>query len=249
MSQSRLRLDKYLADMGLGTRSEVKGMIRSGRILVNGQRARSADIKIDPDEDEVMCDQMPVTYVHYEYYMLNKPAGVISATEDRREKTVVDLIDANQRKDLFPVGRLDKDTEGLLLITNDGQLAHQLLAPKKHVAKVYYAKVAGTVTEEDADIFANGVVIDETLTALPAKLDILSVTDKDCSPVSEIKIEIYEGKFHQVKRMFEAVGKKVIYLKRLSMGPLCLDETLACGQYRKLSEDEIQMLKSSVGEK
>ena len=170
--------------------------------------------------------------------MLNKPAGVVSATEDPRDKTVIDLIEDRRRKDLFPAGRLDKDTEGLLLITNDGALAHDLLSPKKHVDKKYYAKIEGTVTEEDVELFEKGVDIGEKRATLPAVLTILSSGEE-----SEITLTIREGKFHQVKRMFEAVGKKVTYLKRLSMGSLVLDEKLLPGEYRKLTEQELTQLK------
>ena len=171
------------------------------------------------------------------YYMLNKPGGVVSATEDRRDTTVIDLIKDKKRKDLFPVGRLDKDTEGLLLITNDGDLAHRLLAPKKHVDKVYYAKIDGMVTEEDVKRFAEGIDIgaEEEEMTRPAKLDIMKSTEE-----SEIRLTIHEGKFHQVKRMFLAVGKEVTYLKRERMGTLCLDENLKPGEYRLLTEEEIE---------
>lgn len=237
-----MRLDKYLADMGLGTRSEVKESIRRGHITVNGDTVRAADMKVDTLADAVCCDGAPVGYTHFEYYMLNKPAGVISATDDKKTETVIDLIKSKKRRDLFPVGRLDKDTEGLLLITNDGALAHQLLSPKKHVPKVYYARVAGRVTAEDVERFAAGLPVDETLTAMPAKLTVLAVHEPD--PVSEITLEIHEGKFHQVKRMFETVGKEVIYLKRLSMGPLALDEALKPGAYRELTGAELDLLKN-----
>ena len=168
--------------------------------------------------------------------MLNKPAGVVSATKDNHDKTVLELI-KTERKDLFPVGRLDKDTEGLLLITNDGELAHRLLSPKKHVDKVYFAKVKGVVTEEDQRIFAEGVSLGQGEMAKPSKLEIL-VSDE----ISEIRLTIQEGKFHQVKRMFLSVGKEVIYLKRLSMGTLQLDENLALGEYRPLTEEELKQL-------
>jgi 16S rRNA pseudouridine516 synthase len=171
--------------------------------------------------------------------MLNKPAGVVSATIDNVSKTVIELITDKQGKDLFPVGRLDKDTEGFLLLTNDGELAHQLLSPKKHVDKVYYARVKGRVTSEDQKAFLTGVAIETDYTTLPAKLTILSSGD-----ISEIELTIQEGKFHQVKRMFEAVGKEVIFLKRLSMGGLTLDPTLSPGQYRSLREEEIIYLKT-----
>ena len=178
-----------------------------------------------------------VAYAEYEYYMLNKPAGVVSATEDKNDSTVLDLIDEKQRKDLFPVGRLDKDTEGLLLITNDGELAHQLLSPKKHVDKVYFARIDGKVTEEDVRRFAEGLEIGEEKPTLPAHLEILKREE-----ISEIRLTIREGKFHQVKRMFHAVGKEVIYLKRLQMGSLVLDPRLALGEYRELTGQELEAL-------
>ena len=179
-----------------------------------------------------------VAYAEYEYYMLNKPAGVVSATEDKKDSTVLDLIDEKQRKDLFPVGRLDKDTEGLLLITNDGELAHQLLSPKKHVDKVYFARIDGKVTEEDRRRFAEGLEIGEEKLTLPAYLEILKSEE-----ISEIRLTIREGKFHQVKRMFHAVGKEVIYLKRLQMGSLVLDPRLALGEYRELTGQELEALR------
>ena len=232
-----MRLDKYLAEMGVGTRQEVKKQIRQGKAAVNGTVVKAADTKIDETSDEVTICGRNISYVSYEYYMLNKPAGVVSATEDRRDTTVIDLIKEKKRKDLFPVGRLDKDTEGLLLITNDGDLAHRLLAPKKHVDKVYYAKVTGIVTEEDVKRFAEGIDIgaEEEEMTRPAKLDIMKSAEE-----SEIRLTIHEGKFHQVKRMFLAVGKEVTYLKRERMGTLCLDENLKPGEYRLLTEEEIE---------
>lgn len=232
-----MRLDKYLAEMGVGTRQEVKKQIRQGKAAVNGTVVKAADTKIDETSDEVTICGRNISYVSYEYYMLNKPAGVVSATEDRRDTTVIDLIKEKKRKDLFPVGRLDKDTEGLLLITNDGDLAHRLLAPKKHVDKVYYAKIDGMVTEEDVKRFAEGIDIgaEEEEMTRPAKLDIMRSAEE-----SEIRLTIHEGKFHQVKRMFLAVGKEVTYLKRERMGTLCLDENLKPGEYRLLTEEEIE---------
>ena len=232
-----MRLDKYLAEMGVGTRQEVKKQIRQGKVTVNGTVVKAADTKIDETCDEVTRGGRNISYVSYEYYMLNKPGGVVSATEDRRDTTVIDLIKDKKRKDLFPVGRLDKDTEGLLLITNDGDLAHRLLAPKKHVDKVYYAKIDGMVTEEDVKRFAEGIDIgaEEEEMTRPAKLDIMRSAEE-----SEIRLTIHEGKFHQVKRMFLAVGKEVTYLKRERMGTLCLDENLKPGEYRLLTEEEIE---------
>lgn len=232
-----IRLDKYLADMGMGTRSELKKMIRSGRVQIDGVPVKKPEEKVDIESQTVTLDGKNVAYQAMEYYMLHKPSGVVSATKDKKEKTVLDLIEGQKRKDLFPVGRLDKDTEGLLLITNDGTLAHRLLAPGKHVDKVYYAKIDGKVTKEDVIRFSEGVDIgDEDLT-LPAKLEILTSAEE-----SEILLTIQEGRFHQVKRMFESVGKKVTYLKRMSMGSLILDENLKKGEYRPLTKEEIEKL-------
>ena len=233
----KIRLDKYLTEMSVGSRSEVKKAITKGLTEVNGETVKKPEQKIDLALDRVCFQGRRITYAAMEYYMLNKPAGVISASEDRHETTVVDLITEKKRKDLFPVGRLDKDTEGLLLITNDGELAHRLLSPKKHVDKVYYAKIDGNVTEEDKKVFAEGVDIGEEKPTLPAKLDILKSGEE-----SEITLTIREGKFHQVKRMFHAVGKEVVYLKRLCMGSLVLDENLKPGEYRALTDEERRLL-------
>ena len=234
-----MRLDKFLANAGIGTRSEVKQYIKKGFIQINGIPAKKADLSINEEQDEVLFQNKPVTLQTWFYYMLNKPQGVISATEDNFQKTVLDLLRTDKRTDLFPVGRLDKDTEGLLLITNDGALSHDLLSPKKHVSKTYFAKIEGVVTNEDVEIFKRGVVIDEDFTALPANLKIIS-----SGPISEIEVEIFEGKFHQVKRMFQAVDKKVVFLKRLSMGPLLLDPSLMPGEYRPLTDNELHKLKT-----
>lgn len=232
-----IRLDKYLADMGVGTRQEVKKYIRQGRVCVDGQVCKRPELKVETDTQKVTFDGKKLGYVAYEYYMLYKPAGYVSATEDKKERTVMELIKEKKRKDLFPAGRLDKDTEGLLLITNDGELAHRLLSPKKHVDKVYYAKVQGIVGEKDVQIFAQGMEIGEGERAKPSDLRILS-----SGQVSKIELTIQEGKYHQVKRMFEAVGKKVLYLKRLSMGSLTLDPNLQPGEYRKLTNEELKRL-------
>ena len=225
-----MRLDKYLAEMGAGTRKEVRKMIRDGRVSINGQKENDPGRKVMEGE-EVRADGAPVVYEKYVYYMLHKPAGVISATEDAREQTVLDLIDEKKRKGLFPVGRLDRDTEGLLLITNDGELAHRLLSPKRHVDKVYFARLDGPVGEEEKKLFAQGLKVDDTLTALPAELEILDGKN-------EVRVTVREGKYHQVKRMFQAVGREVLYLKRLSMGPLVLDEQLPAAAYRRLTGEE-----------
>lgn len=235
---AKLRLDKYLADAGLGTRSEVKQMIRKGRIVVDGNICKQADAKIDTDTMLVCADGKGVSYAEVSYYMLHKPAGVVSATTDARDKTVLELINEEKRRDLFPVGRLDKDTEGLLLITNDGKLANRLLAPGKHVDKAYYAKINGLVTEQMVKKFAEGVDIGDEKPTLPAALTILHAGEAE----SEIEIVITEGRYHQIKRMFEAVGLSVTYLKRLRMGKLILDDNLSCGEYRKLTQQEIDAL-------
>ncbi len=232
-----IRLDKYLADMGVGTRAEVKKYVRQGKVKIDGRVVKSPEEKVDVEIQTVSYLDQLVTYKTFEYYMLNKPAGVISAATDTREKTVVDLIEEKKRKDLFPVGRLDKDTEGLLLITNDGELAHRLLSPKRHVDKVYYAKVKGVVTEKDVKAFSEGMSLGQGEMAKPAALEILTSDE-----ISEIRLTIQEGKFHQVKRMFQSVGKEVVYLKRLSMGTLVLDESLPLGAYRRLTREEIEQL-------
>lgn len=244
-----IRLDKYLADMKVGSRTEVKQLIKKGKVTVDGEKAGRPELKIDPDTSKVVVEGNEIGYVEKEYWMLCKPAGVVSATEDKQCRTVVDLLKDASRKDLFPVGRLDKDTEGLLLLTNDGELAHELLSPKKHVDKTYYARISGIVTEEDVKAFREGLDIGEKNLTMPAKLVIVAV-DEDAQE-SEIKVTIQEGKFHQVKRMFEAVDKKVVYLKRLSMGSLVLDENLEPGEARMLTKEEVECLrkgKDSMGE-
>ena len=238
---SVLRLDKYLCDMQIGSRAEVKGLIKKKRIKVNEETVTKPELKIDTDNDIIKFDDEVINYHEYEYFMLNKPQGVISATNDKSDKTVIDLIKDAKRKDLFPVGRLDKDTEGLLLITNDGELSHNLSSPKRHVDKTYFAKVKGHITDEEVLKFKNGLVVDETFTAKPARLHVLKFNDADNT--TDIQITIHEGKFHQIKRMFEAVGSEVLYLKRLSMGTLLLDKNLIPGEYRKLSQEEINALK------
>lgn len=234
-----IRLDKFLADAGLGTRSEVKVLLKKRAVTVNGMVCTKPEQKICPDIDQVLFQGQPVSESGFSYYMLNKPAGVISATEDRRDRTVLDILAEGQvsAKDLFPVGRLDKDTEGLLLLTDDGPLAHELLSPKKHVDKTYFVRVDGEITEADEEAFRRGVEIGEGAPTRPAVLKILHA-----GPVSEAELTIQEGKFHQVKRMFHAVGKEVLYLKRLSMGPLVLDPALAPGEFRPLTAEELTSL-------
>ncbi len=238
--RKKQRVDKILVHMGIGTRKEVKKLVKSGRVMVNQEQISDPGLHIDPQLDQIMVDGEPLHYREYIYLMLNKPAGIISATEDRFAKVVVDLLSPEfQHFAPFPVGRLDKDTEGLLLLTNDGALAHQLLSPKKLVPKTYYAKIAGKVTEAEVELFHQGVTLEDGYKTMPGQLKILTAGDRQ----SEIELTIYEGKFHQVKRMFAAVGKKVLYLKRIAMGPLHLDPSLALGEYRELTSEEVQLLK------
>lgn len=233
-----MRLDKLLANMGYGSRKEVKVLLKQKAVTVDGEVVKDSAMHVDPEQQNVSVFGERVEYIEFIYVMMNKPPGVISATEDRQDQTVIDLLDPYiQHFEPFPVGRLDKDTEGLLLITNDGNLAHNLLSPKKHVPKWYYAKIDGVVTEADIEAFAQGVTLDDGYHTKPGELKIVASGDE-----SEIELMIQEGKFHQVKRMFEAVGKKVTYLKRLSMGPLQLDEELELGDYRELTKDELTSL-------
>ena len=238
-----MRLDKYLCETGFGTRSQVKDLLKKGQVMVNGEVVKKPELKINETTDQILCQGKKASYQKNIYLMLHKPAGVVSATEDNREKTVLDLVRPEDRKNgLFPVGRLDKDTEGLLLLTDDGELAHRLLSPKKHVDKTYYAKIDGQVTEDHVKQFREGLDIGDEKKTLPAVLTILL-----SGPVSEIEVTIHEGRFHQIKRMFEAVGCKVTYLKRLSMGSLVLDETLPPEEYRPLTEAELEGLTKQRG--
>ncbi|MEO4051883.1 pseudouridine synthase [Solibacillus sp. CAU 1738] len=233
-----MRLDKLLANMGYGSRKEVKQLLKQKAVTIDGVEVKDPAMKVDPEKQNVSVFGERVEYVEFIYLMMNKPQGVISATEDKYDKTVIDLLDPlAQHFKPFPVGRLDKDTEGLLLITNDGNLAHNLLSPKKHVPKVYYALIDGVVTQSDIDAFAQGVELEDGYMTMPGHLVILKSAEQ-----SEIELTIQEGKFHQVKRMFEAVDKKVTYLKRLSMGSLKLDKVLELGDYRELTEQELALL-------
>ena len=235
------RLDKIISATGKKSRREVREMVRQGRVLVDGKPAPAADMKVDPQTAVILLDGEPLGYEKFTYVMLHKPAGVLTATEDRRQETVLDLLPPElRRRALSPVGRLDKDTEGLLLLTNDGQLAHRLLSPKSHVDKVYYARVDGALEPGDIAAFAAGITLGDGLECLPAKLEILSPT--------EALVTLREGKFHQVKRMLAARGKPVLYLKRLSMGRLRLDPALAPGAWRMLTEEERSALNLSLSE-
>ncbi|NLP51392.1 pseudouridine synthase [Bacillus sp. RO1] len=233
-----MRLDKMLANSGFGTRKEVKKLLKTGVVKVDGNVVKDAKVHVDPEVQEVTVHEDIVEYREFIYLMMHKPPGLLSATEDYRQETVVDILQEEDKMfEPFPVGRLDKDTEGLLILTNDGQLAHQLLSPKKHVPKTYYAKIDGEVTVEDIEAFKRGVTLDDGYETLPAELKILEAGSE-----SQIEITIVEGKFHQVKRMFQAVGKTVTYLKRLSMGELKLDEDLELGEYRELTDEELELL-------
>lgn len=233
-----IRLDKCLADMGKGTRTEVKKYIKHGLVSVDGVIATRPEQKVDPEKSSIAFRGKPLNYVEYEYYMFHKPTGCVSAREDNVSPTVMSYI-KSARDDLSPVGRLDKDTEGLLLITNDGKLAHALLSPSRHVTKRYEAVIEGRVSEQDVQKFAEGLHIGDEKPTKPAKLYIL-----EAGTQSRIRLDITEGRFHQVKRMFEAVDKKVIYLKRLKMGSLTLDESLEPGACRALTREEVQALKA-----
>ena len=231
------RLDKIISATGKKSRREVKLLVKQGRILVDGVPAAAPEMKVDPAVSEILLDGENIGYQRFTYIMLHKPAGVLSAVEDKRQKTVLDLLPEElQRRNLSPVGRLDKDTEGLLLLTNDGELTHRLLSPRHHMDKVYYARVDGRLEAADCAAFAAGITLGDGLECMPAGLEILSD--------SEALVTLQEGKFHQVKRMLAFCGKPVVYLKRLSMGPLRLDEALQPGEFRHLTEDEEKMLRA-----
>ncbi len=233
-----MRIDKVLANIGYGSRKEVKKLLKTGAVKVDGILIKDAKQHVDPEQQVITVYGEEVEYKEFIYLMMNKPPGILSATEDDRQETVVDILqEEDQVFAPFPVGRLDKDTEGLLLLTNDGQLAHRLLSPKKHVPKTYFAIIQGEVTESDVEAFQQGVVLDDGYHTKPGDLEILT-----SGSISEIKLTITEGKFHQVKRMFESVGKRVTYLKRLTMADLVLDETLELGEYRELTEEELEGL-------
>lgn len=235
------RLDKVISNLGYGSRKEVKSFVKKGLIEVDGVIVKDNGMAIDPEKSVIKINGEEVLYRKYIYLMMNKPAGVISATHDNRDETVIDLLYVDHQVfEPFPVGRLDKDTVGLLLLTNDGELNHRLISPKWHVDKVYYAKIDKKVDEKDVIAFKNGITLDDGYKCMEAKLEIISATDEG----SEIRVTIQEGKFHQVKRMFEAVGKKVTYLKREEFGGLTLDPDLEEGEYRELLDEELALLKS-----
>lgn len=235
------RLDKILANLGYGSRKEVKSLIKKGQITVNGIKIKDSAIKVDPYVDDIKVGEEKLTYREFIYLIMNKPDGVVSATFDYHDETVIDLLsDEHKNFEPFPVGRLDKDTVGLLLLTNDGDLNHKLISPKSHVDKVYYAQIDKMVTEKDVKAFHKGVTLDDGYKCMPAKLEILEATEDG----SNVLVTIQEGKFHQVKRMFQSREKEVVYLRREKIGPISIDENLAEGQYRELTEDELELLKN-----
>lgn len=240
-----MRLDKYLGDHNLGTRKQIKEYLKNGRCTVNGIVAVKPDVHINELSDEIAFDGKVLSYARFHYFMLYKPAGVVSATNDKRNVTVLDLLKEENLKNLSPCGRLDIDTEGLLLITDDGVMIHNLLSPKKHVNKVYEVHIAHELSEEDIKRLTDGVDIGDKNDDGSVKPTLPAVVtqkerDNDGNPV--IELTIHEGRFHQVKRMLEAVGNEVLFLKRLSIGPLFLDEKLAPGEYRALTDEEIKKL-------
>lgn len=234
-----MRLDKYLCDCALGSRKEVKALLKSGLVCVGRKVVTDGSYSVNPASDEVMYAGKKLLWSEFVYLMMNKPAGVVSATEDRSYPVIVDIVDEKySRFSLFPVGRLDIDTTGLVILTNDGKTAHRLTSPRHHAEKVYYAELDGKATKEDIALFREGITIDGGYKCRSAELRIL------CDKGNKIELTITEGKFHQVKRMFEAVGKKVLKLKRVSMANLSLDESLAPGAYRPLTREEIELLLS-----
>ena len=239
-----MRLDKFLVACAVGSRTEVKNLLKAGRVTVNGKKEKSAKLQINEEKDEIRFDGQVLEYEEFVYYMMNKPQGVISATEDTKHRTVLDLLDDFARtKEVFPVGRLDIDTHGLLLLTNDGQLAHALLSPKRHVDKTYLAQVEGIMSQEDVDTFAKGISLKD-FTCQPAKLELVSVDS--VKNQSLVRVTIAEGKFHQVKRMVAYCGKEVVDLQRLTMGTLVLDENLERGEWRRLTREELENLLASI---
>lgn len=233
------RLDKLLASTGHWSRREVKDLVRQGRVLADGRPAARPEDKFDPERVRLSVDGREVDCAPFVYLMLHKPAGLLSATEDRNQKTVLDLLPEHlRRRGLFPVGRLDKDTEGLLLLTNDGPLAHRLLAPRNHVDKTYFVRVDGELDGADAAAFAAGMMLEDGLACLPAGLEVLEQPDTAL-------VTLHEGKYHQIKRMLAARGKPVVYLKRLTMGPLMLDPVLERGEWRPLSAEEVAALRQA----
>ncbi len=240
--EKKIRLDRLLSHMGLGTRSEVKKMIKQKRVAVDGKITNVSNTQVIIKEQKITLDDREINYQEFFYFIINKPNGVISATKDNMHETVIDLLDLEDKnKELFPVGRLDIDTEGLLILTNDGQLSHELLSPKKNIPKTYFARVDGKMTQDDVDVFKQGVSLSDGYVCLPAHLNIINSGE-----ISEIELTINEGKFHQVKRMVQAVGKQVFYLQRIQMGNLKLPEDLELGSYRELTKKEKDLLTMAI---
>jgi 16S rRNA pseudouridine516 synthase len=236
------RLDKILANLGYGSRKEIKALVKTGIVTVDGIVVKDSGISVDPEKNAIVVGEEKVNYRKFIYLMMNKPDGVVSATFDNHDETVVDLLNVEHAIfNPFPVGRLDKDTVGLLLLTNDGELNHRLISPKWHVDKVYYARINKVVEEKDIKEFEKGIVLDDGYKCMPAKLNILKSDENG----SEVEVTIQEGKFHQVKRMFQAVDKAVVYLQRIKFGPLGLDENLEEGEYRELREEEVELLRKA----
>lgn len=235
------RLDKVISNLGYGSRKEIKQLARKGLIEVDGEIIKDSGYSVDPEKSIIKVNGEEIFYRKYIYLMMNKPAGVVSATFDNRDETVIDLLEIDhQAFEPFPVGRLDKDTVGLLFLTNDGELNHRLISPKWHVDKVYYAKIDKAVGENDIKAFKAGIKLDDGYVCKEGKLEIINSSEEG----SEVLVTIQEGKFHQVKRMFQALGKEVIYLKRIKFGGISLDEDLEEGEYRELTEEELELLKS-----
>jgi len=235
--QKGQRIDKILASSGYGSRKDVKKLIKEGLVSVNGNVITDAGLQVNPEEDAISVAGQDLVYQEHIYIMMNKPEGVISSTYDTKDTTVIDLLDGEYaHRQLFPVGRLDKDAQGLILLTDDGKLAHKLLSPKKHVEKTYYVEVKGELDESDVNAFSKGIRLEDFIT-LPSKLQIL-----ESGHISRCYVTICEGKFHQIKRMMQTRGKEVIHLRRLTIGPLKLDEKLAPGSWRELTEEEIYLL-------
>lgn len=241
-----MRLDKFLGNMGEGSRKEIKRLAGAGAIAVNGAKALNPAMAINEEKDRVEVAGVHIPYEPFIYLMMNKPPGVLTATRDSRQPTVMDLVDHKRSSELFPVGRLDKDTEGLLVLTNDGPLAHALLSPKKHVPKIYHARVSGALGPADVKAFAEGLVLEDGTLCLPAMLAIIDGGMSEEGPWSEAAVTIHEGKFHQVKRMFQVVGTQVVYLKRLAMGGLQLDPELLPGQWRRLDREDLKKLRDET---
>ncbi len=238
----KMRIDRILGNMGYGSRKDLKKIIKNGHVKVDGEVVKKSSIQVDPYESNIEINGDIVEYRENIYIMMNKPQNVISATYDNRHETVIDILEEKYLPfDPFPMGRLDIDTEGMLIITNDGKLSHEILSPKKHIPKTYYVHINGKVDEEDIKAFKEGITLDDGYKTLSSQLMI-----KESGDVSKVELIIYEGKFHQVKRMFEARNKKVVYLKRIAMGDLKLDETLELGEYRELTDEELDVLRGSM---